>query len=255
VEPLPPGIEQGRTVNGRTYTNAPVEVKLGPNTFRIPANYLDSQIAPWPGEGVTLVIEWPDMKPTYPGARVHPRTNDFRKEIQVLVDYVDRVPITDLLDRISSNEATSEPGSLAREDPSYRLDLRVPQSEENGLTRYDIDEEKFEAFAEKYEQQRGKPYVRNVVAQKDWYIARTPEGRLATVIKCDGAEFRGDGMVVKGRELVSVPGEIAAGCVHYTTDVENSLLLSVNYNRAFLANWKDMELSLRKVMSESKVNR
>ncbi|HEL5404232.1 TPA: hypothetical protein UOJ25_004403, partial [Stenotrophomonas maltophilia] len=61
--------QTGRTINGHTYTDAPVEVKLGPNTFRIPANYLDSQIAPWPGEGVTLVIEWPDMKPTLPGAR------------------------------------------------------------------------------------------------------------------------------------------------------------------------------------------
>ena len=56
----------GRTINGHTYTDAPVDVKLGPNTFRIPANYLDSQIAPWPGEGVTLVIEWPDMIELFP---------------------------------------------------------------------------------------------------------------------------------------------------------------------------------------------
>lgn len=43
--------QTGRTLNGHTYTDAPVDVKLGPNTFRIPANYLDSQIAPWPGRG------------------------------------------------------------------------------------------------------------------------------------------------------------------------------------------------------------
>jgi hypothetical protein len=85
--------QTGRTINGHTYTDAPVDVKLGPNTFRIPANYLDSQIAPWPGEGVTLVIEWPDMKPTPPGARANPRTNDFRKEIAVRINYIDRIPI------------------------------------------------------------------------------------------------------------------------------------------------------------------
>lgn len=60
-------VTTGRTINGHTYSDAPVDVKLGPNTFRIPANYLDSQIAPWPGEGVTLVIEWPDMTPLRPG--------------------------------------------------------------------------------------------------------------------------------------------------------------------------------------------
>ncbi len=60
---MPDNVTTGRTINGHTYSDAPVDVKLGPNTFRIPANYLDSQIAPWPGEGVTLVIEWPGMTP------------------------------------------------------------------------------------------------------------------------------------------------------------------------------------------------
>lgn len=59
-------VTTGRTINGHTYSDAPVDVKLGPNTFRIPANYLDSQIAPWSIEVVTLVIEWPDMTPPRP---------------------------------------------------------------------------------------------------------------------------------------------------------------------------------------------
>lgn len=109
--------QTGRTINGHTYTDAPVDVKLGPNTFRIPANYLDSQIAPWPGEGVTLVIEWPDMKPTAPGARANPRTNDFRKEIAIRINYVDRVPVETLLSRLSSNEAITEEGSVERRIP------------------------------------------------------------------------------------------------------------------------------------------
>lgn len=79
-------VTTGRTINGHTYSDAPVDVTRGPNTFRIPANYLDSQIAPWPGEGVTMVIEWPTMPPT-------PRRNDFRKEIHASINSVDRVPI------------------------------------------------------------------------------------------------------------------------------------------------------------------
>lgn len=49
--------QTGRTIHGHTYTDAPVDAKLDPNTFRSRANYLDSQIAPWPGGGVSLVIE------------------------------------------------------------------------------------------------------------------------------------------------------------------------------------------------------
>lgn len=86
-------VTTGRTINGHTCSDAPVDVMLGPNTFRIPANYLDSQIAPWQREGVTLVIEWPNMTPTPPGARATPRRNDFRKEIHASINSVDRVPI------------------------------------------------------------------------------------------------------------------------------------------------------------------
>lgn len=135
-------VTTGRTINGHTYSDAPVDVKLGPNTFRIPANYLDSQIAPWPGEGVTLVIEWPDMTPTPPGARANPRTNDFRKEISVSIDYVDRVPIDTLLARRSSNEAITEADSVERKDPRSRLDLRVSKDKTLGLIPYAIDEVK-----------------------------------------------------------------------------------------------------------------
>jgi len=254
AESLPAGIEQGRTVNGRTYTNAPVDVKLGPNTYRIPANYLDSQIAPWPGEGVTLVIEWPDMKPTYPGARVHPRTNDFRKEIQVLVSYVDRVPIASLLDRIASNEATTEPGSLSRENPSNRLDLRLRQPEVNGLTPYAIDEAKLKLFAEKYEKQSGRPFKRSVIFENDWYVARSPDGQLRTLIKCDSPEFLRDGVAFDGEDVISVPGETAAGCVHYITDLNDSWVASLNYKRAFLGKWSQMERAVRDVLSSSRVN-
>lgn len=110
-----------------------MDVKLGPNTFRIPANYLDSQIAPWPGEGVSLVIEWPDMKPTALGARANPRTNDFRKEISVLINYVDRAPIERMLERYSSNDSITEDGSVEEPDPRERT--RTPTVRRRFATR------------------------------------------------------------------------------------------------------------------------
>ncbi|HDS1835595.1 TPA: hypothetical protein QEM98_001706 [Stenotrophomonas maltophilia] len=244
--------QTGRTINGHTYTDAPVDVKLGPNTFRIPANYLDSQIAPWPGEGVTLGIEWPDMKPTPPGARANPRTNDFRKEIPIRINYVDRVPVETLLSRLSSNEAITEEGSVEREDPRDRLDQRVAQPETLGLTPYAIDEAKMVLYAKKHEARYGKPPVRNPAYERDWYIARQGDGRISSFIKCDGEEFRRDGVRLEGGEVISEPGEVAAGCVHYFVDIDNRLSISLDYKRAFLKDWKRMEEAVRDVIARTR---
>lgn len=247
-------VETGRTLNGHTYTDAPVDVKLGPNTFRIPANYLDSQIAPWPGDGVSLVIEWPDMKPTAPGARANPRTNDFRKEIRVLVDHIDRVPITSLLDRQVSNEAITEAGSLERNDPTSRLDLRVAQPEQFGLTPYAINETLMAEYARAYEARYGRPHPRNPAYEDDWYVARGPGGELNSFIKCDSRKHLEDGLELRGSEIVDTSSRKVASCTHYIVDLDNSLSISLNYNRVFLKDWKAMELAIRDLLNRSKVN-
>lgn len=244
--------QTGRTINGHTYTDAPVDVKLGPNTFRIPANYLDSQIAPWPGEGVTLVIEWPDMTPTAPGARANPRTNDFRKEIAVRINYIDRIPIETSLSRLSSNEAITEEGSVEREDPRDRLDQRVAQPETLGLTPYAIDEGKMVLYAKKYEARYGKPPVRNPAFERDWYVARDGAGGLTSFIKCDSATFLGDGVRLTHDEVIDLDDPVAAGCVHYFVDISDSLSISLHYKRAFLKDWKRMEDAVRDVLAAAR---
>ncbi|NYH47595.1 UNVERIFIED_ORG: hypothetical protein FHR68_001164 [Xanthomonas campestris] len=246
-------VTTGRTINGHTYSDAPVDVKLGPNIFRIPANYLDSQIAPWSIEVVTLVIEWPDMTPTPPGARANPRTNDFRKEIHASMNYVDRVPIEGLLARYSSNEALTEPDSVERGDPVDRLDLRIAQPETLGLTPYAIDEEKMAVYVKAYEAHYGKPPTRNPAFEDDWYVARDSGGNLTTFIKCDSKKFRGDGVRLEGSEVVHEKGAVAASCVHYFSDIENKLSISLNYKRAFLKDWKRMEDAVKEVLARTKV--
>lgn len=243
----------GRTINGHTYSDAPVDVKLGPTTFRIPANYLDSQIAPWPGEGVTLVIEWPDMTPTPPGARANPRTNDFRKEISVSINYIDRIPIETSLSRLSSNEAVTEAESVERRDPRDRLDLRVAGPEKLGLTPYAIDEAKMAAYSKDYEARYGKPPVRNPAYEDDWYVARGAGGDLTSFIKCESPTFRGDGVRLDGSNVVDDADPVAAGCVHYFVDVESKLSITLNYKRAFLKDWKRMEDAVRDVLTHTKV--
>ncbi|MCC5098114.1 hypothetical protein [Xanthomonas campestris] len=253
TSPMSGTVTTGRTINGHTYSDAPVDVKLGPNTFRIPANYLDSQIAPWSIEVVTLVIEWPDMTPTPPGARANPRTNDFRKEIHASMNYVDRVPIEGLLARYSSNEALTEPDSVERGDPVDRLDLRIAQPETLGLTPYAIDEEKMAVYVKAYEAHYGKPPTRNPAFEDDWYIARDSGGNLTTFIKCDSIKFRKDGIRLEGDQVIDEEEEVVAGCTHHLVDVENKLSITLNYHRAFLRDWKRMEKAIRDVLARTKV--
>ncbi|PPU70058.1 Smlt3025 familytype IV secretion system inhibitor [Xanthomonas pisi] len=253
ASPMSGTVTTGRTINGHTYSDAPVDVKLGPNTFRIPANYLDSQIAPWPGEGVTLVIEWPDMTPTPPGARANPRTNDFRKEISVRINYIDRAPIETSLERHSSNDAVTEANSVQRRDPRQRLDLRLAQQDTLGLTPYAIDEAKMLACSKEYEDRYGKPPIRNPAYEDDWYVARDSSGGLITFIKCDSTKFRGDGVRLEGAEVVHEKGAVAAGCVHYFSDIENKLSITLNYKRVFLKDWKRMEDAVKTVLARTKV--
>ncbi|QJD66997.1 hypothetical protein HG421_04200 [Xanthomonas campestris pv. badrii] len=253
TSPMPDNVTTGRTINGHTYSDAPVDVKLGPNTFRIPANYLDSQIAPWPGEGVTLVIEWPDMTPTPPGARANPRTNDFRKEISVRINYIDRAPIETSLERHSSNEAITEADSVERRDPRQRLDLRLAEQDTLGLTPYAIDEAKMLAYSKEYEDRYGKPPIRNPAYEDDWYVARDSSGNLTTFIKCDSKKFRADGVRLEGSEVVHEKGAVAASCFHYFSDIENKLSIILNYKRAFLKDWKHMEDAVRNVLARTKV--
>lgn len=244
--------ETGRTLDGHTYTDAPVDVKLGPNTFRIPANYLDSQIAPWPGDGVSLIIEWPEMKPTAPGARANPRTNDFRKEIAVSIDYIDTAPIETSLERLSSNTAVTGEGSVERGNPKERLDLRVAQPETMGLTPYSIDEAKMAVYSKAYQAQYGRPLPRNPQFEDDWYVARGQGGNLTTFIKCDSPKAHADGVRLEGDQVIPELDAVAAGCVHYFTDVENKLSITLDYKRAFLKDWKRMEDAVRDLLARTK---
>ncbi len=245
-------VEQRRTINGHTYTRAPVEVELGPNTFRIPANYFDNQIGP-DGEGVALKLEWPNMGPTVSGARAAPRTNDFLKEISVSIDFIDRLPIEGAMARRVTNDGHTDEGSLQRRDPTARLELREPQAEWMGLTPYAINEDLRLAYARDQEAKTGRPFPRNLAFEPDWYVARSSNDAIATFIQCDNAQYREDGVVLEGNEVTPVDGTVSALCTHYFVDLDNSLSITLNYKRAFLKDWKRMEDAVRAILVQYKV--
>lgn len=108
-------------------------------------------------------------------------------------------------------------------------------------------------YARAYETKYGSPHPRNPAYEDEWYIARAPSGELSTFIKCDSHKHSADGLEIKGSELVNTESRTVASCTHYIVDTENSLSISLSYNRVFLKDWKAMEVAVRDVLNRSKV--
>lgn len=242
-----------RTVDGYTYTTAPVEAKLGPHRYAFPANLYDNQMGPAVGGGVGLTLMWPELQAAAPGTRAARTMADHHRAISLSVDHIDGVPITTLLDRLTSSEATSEEGSVYRGDPRRRLDMRTPGAAQFGLTPYAIDETKMAQFGKAYEQQTGLPAKRNPGIEDDWYIARSTDGSIATFIKCDKLTDGRDGLTLEGGLLVADQSTVISGCTHYFVDSANNLSLRMTYPRVLLKDWSAMESAARAVLAKYKV--
>ncbi len=251
--PMSEDASQRRTVDGYTYTTSPVEAKLGPHRFAFPANLYDDQIGPAVGGGVGLTLIWPELKAAPPGSRGSRSMAEHHRAMAMSVDYIDGVPISDLLARLTSTDATSEEGSVYRKDPRRRLDLRKPGPPVFGLTPYAIDEDRMAEFADAYEKQTGLPAKRNLNVESDWYIARAPNDSLATFIQCDTLGGGRDGLSLAGEQLVIDESAVVSGCTHHFVDSANSLSVTLSYPRVFLKDWKAIEDAARDVLARYKV--
>lgn len=247
----------GPTRNGHTYTNAPVEARLGPYRFMIPANYYDDQMGPpWDGVGLLLDLQWPTMEPELPGERSRQSFDATMRRFSISIDYIEpsRERIEDVLPRYAGLGPSTEPNALERQDPSARIDLRNPQPEWMGLTPYAIDEQRMQAYSELVIK-NGRPYTRNPMYEDEWYAARTPDGSLATLIKCDSHKHKPkDGLIIEGNHLVndeSVPS--IASCRHSFVDAERNLAFNMNYKRVLLKDWKKMEDAARAILPRYQV--
>jgi hypothetical protein len=243
-----------KDVAGRTYTNAPVEARLGLHRFMIPANYYNDQVGPSPDIGLELTLFWPTLDAAPPGNYAVRTVDEQYRQVSATVVPIDRIPIESVLDRMVTTDGTTEAGSLRRRDPRARLELRARQSEVFGLSPYVIDEVRMPPFAAEYEATYGQQLLRNPDGEKDWYIVRSIDGALVTFIACSSQRLRQDGLLIRGDQVTPDGSGRAAMCSHHFVDAQKRIAFDVSYPRVLLKDWNRMEDAMRGVMDRYQVN-
>ena len=224
------------------YNDKPVETRLGPHRYLIPANYFYDQIGPDFQGGVALSVQWPDLQPLPPATNFHNDMETFYKAIRIVVDYIDRVPIDTLLERMTRAGGASD----ARDDPNENLHLRIEGEPIHGLTPYYADLGKIESHFHKTGAYTNRE--RLLAWAKDWYVARDTHGKLTTLIKCDSRELP-DGLTIQGDGVVD--GETNnASCEHSMVIAGDNISVSIGYNRVFLKDWKRIEDRVRALFAQ-----
>lgn len=216
------------------YNDRPVEARLGPHRFRIPANYFRDQIGPDFQGNFSLLVQWPDLQPLPPGKRSGQDMATFDRQITIAPDYVDRVPIEGLLDRMAMPLA--ERGTVEYDDPRTRLDLMLAQPEDHGITPYLVDTAKMDAYAARYRAEVGVSTRTTPETYKDWFVRRNPEGGLSTLIQCDPLPAEGDPRRPQ--------------CTHEFTVPALKIAISIDYAREYLRDWERIEKRARDLLEQ-----
>lgn len=219
------------------YNDRPVEVRLGPHRFRVPANYFRDQIGPDFQGNFSLLVQWPDLEPLPPGKRSGQDMDTFDRQITIAPRYVDRVPIDTRLERMTAPIA--DPGSLEHEDPRKRLDLMKALPERDGLVPYVVDTARLADYGRKYEAQLGVSISPGPETYQDWFVQRDAGGRIRTLVRCDHEPAPDD--------------DRRAGCTHDFTIPELRLAVSMDYGREFLSGWQRIEERARMLLARYKV--
>lgn len=220
------------------YNDHPVEARLGPHRFRIPANYFRDQIGPDFQGNFSLLVQWPDLEPLPPGKRSGQDMETFDRQITISPDYVDRVPIETLLERMTLPIAP--PNSPSQEDPSRRLDLMLPQAERDGLTPYVVDTKRLAEYDAAESARLGVPVRRTPDSYQDWFVRHDAGGHLVTLIRCDREPAPGD--------------HRKAGCVHDFTIPELRIAISIDYGREYLSGWQRIEDRARALIAKYRID-
>ena len=228
------------------YNNHPVEARLGPHRYLIPANYFRDQIGPDFQGNFSLLVQWPDLQPLPPGERSKQDMEAFAKQITILPHYVDRVPMEGLLEK--SIRRYGAEGTLEHQNPAERLELRDEQAVVDGLTPYWGNAEKYAAYLSLWEKEYGYRSSAELQDRDDWYLDRDSQGRLTTVIKCD-SHLKPDGFVIHGERVIP-KGNRSTGCTHYFLMPEDKISFSVDYDRVFLRDWRRIEDRARALLTQ-----
>jgi hypothetical protein len=220
------------------YNDKPVEARLGPYRFRIPANYFRDQIGPDFQGNFSLLVQWPDLEPLPPGKRSGQDMATFDRQITITPRYVDRAPIETRLERMTTPTAPPDSPTLA--DPSRRLDLMLPQPERDGLTPYVVDARRLAAYDQAEAARLGVPASRTADSYGDWFVHRNADGKLLSLIRCD---------------LEPAPGDHRrAGCTHDFVIPDIGIAVSMAYGREYLTGWRRIEDRARTLIAEYRID-
>ena len=208
------------------YNDLPVEAKLGPHTFRIPANYFRDQIGPDFQGRWSLMVQWPDLEPLPPGERSGQDMETFGRQVTISPRHVDSVPIETRLE-VSTKPSYVEPGEIEYKDPRKRLDLMLPQPQQYGLTPYVVDTRLLSDYSRAYQERVGVPLRTTARTYKDWFVRRSDAGQLQTLIRCD--------------HLPSPAEHASPVCDHDFVIPGLDVAVSINYRRDYLSGWERIE--------------
>lgn len=232
------------------------EVTLGGFVYRWPVSQLDGPDGPPPRGPVELTLLAPSMTPRMEAPR--PLTGSgvqaMLQDVPVTIESPEGITVNAMLQRKLVNDDRSTVGSLERRDPRERLELRVQQPEQWGLSPSTIDETLMDAYARDYLTHYGKALPRSPAFEPDWYIARAANGRVGTFISCDrphtalpsaGGQTAGDPATSDATQLAS--------CIHYFIDPGRKLFIQMSYQRSWLKDWKHMEDGVRAMIGRYEV--
>lgn len=232
------------------YNDKPVEARLGPHRYLIPANYFDNQIGPEFDGSFSLKLQWPDLQPLPPGERSKQSMETFNKQISILPNYVDRVPIDAVLERATRSIAAQD--SLESQDPRDRLDLMDAADPVFGLTPYRVNQQRLTEHLEREKSLYGVPSKSDPRFYKDWYVARDDSGRIRTLIRCT-PQALADGLVVEGTRVTAQESAEVAQCTHEFVIDTDKISVSISYARIFLKDWKAIEDRARQLLEQHRV--
>lgn len=216
-----------------------VEARSGPHVFRFPVKYDYNQAGPWGDGSWMLKFMWPTLEamPWRRGrAEDHARDWDENaRSISVSVDYVSRVPIREFPQRYA------DPIDAENPSPDESIAYRDRQNDQHGLEHWAVAFDR--VFAE-MRRRHGEP--RNISAfQKDsfedWWIARAPDGRMRTFIRCLPMELPGDGIKVVDGLWDRDMSEPLARCRHEFAIADFSSTVEIKYPREALPRWAEIE--------------
>lgn len=230
-----------------------IEAKLGLHRFVFPKPMYYQQSGPDTDGGVMLNVQWPTLKPLPLGVDYHATTEHFLSNIGIDLATVERLTDSEYRTRLRRSIEPVQPGDpQQRSHPTTNLDQRIEQKPIYGLTPYYVDFEKFRTY---YLRRYGENALPPDPAQNDdWFVDMGPDGIPTTVIACSSRLIQDGARIEDGRIVDARGAGRRATCRHEFLIPEYRLLVTLNYLRVVMPDWKRLEAFVRQMLKEREIH-